>query len=132
VKSQFVTELVVRSLDDSTWVLTEPLIYDSDIYNGRIVVPAGYRTDLASVPRVPIFYTAFGNRAHRESVVHDWLYGTHLVPRNAADRIFLEAMKVRGKALWIRQGMYWGVRIGGASSYESGPERYLKFNRPSV
>lgn len=87
-------------------------------------MPAGFVTDFASVPRVPVVYTAFGDRAHRESVVHDYLYQTHLVKKGVADRIFLEAMKTRKKSLWVRLGMYWGVVLGGFSSYRSGPRRF--------
>ena len=125
MKSQFLTELLTRlSEEDGKWILTAPLKYQSRIYKGIIEVPAGFETDLASVPRVPIAYTAFGNRAHRESVVHDYLYQKHLVGKAKADRIFLEAMKVRKKPLWVRWSMYMGVVLGGGSAYKEGPDRY--------
>lgn len=130
VKSGFLTELEVRSIDDKRWSLTRPLSYQSDLLDACIHVPEGFVTDFASVPRVPIVYTAFGDRAHRESVIHDYLYQKHLVSRKLADKIFLEAMKARGKKWWVRTGMYLGVRLGGRSSYKTGPARYLTLNKP--
>jgi hypothetical protein len=125
MKSQFLTDLLIRPLEeDGKWVLMAPLKYQSKIFKGIIEVPEGFETDLASVPRVPIAYTAFGNRAHREAVVHDYLYQKHLVGKAKADRIFLEAMKVRKKPLWVRWSMYMGVVLGGGSAYKEGPDRY--------
>ena len=125
VKSEFLSELIIQPVgDDGLWVVNEPLIYYSRIYGGSITVPAGFYTDLASVPRVPFIHDAFGDRAHREAVLHDYLYQKHLVSKHKADRIFLEAMKSRKKKLWIRWGMYLGVMFGGQASYNSGPDRY--------
>ncbi len=114
-----------------------PLIYQSDILakevpsivNGILTIVTGFVTDFASVPRVPIAYTLFGDKAHHESVPHDFLYQTHLVSKAIADRVFLEAMTVRKKPAYIRYPMYWGVVLGGKSSYDSGPSRYLVLNK---
>jgi len=114
----------VTSLSDSLWQVISVLVYRSRIYKGIITVPEGFVTDFASVPRVPLVYFAFGNRAHHESVIHDYIYQTHLTSKAKADRIFLEAMKARGKPLWIRWGMYLGVILGGRKAYKSGLERY--------
>ncbi len=113
MKSQFLTELEVKEVEEGRWKLLAPLKYYSDILGKVIEVGAGEETDFASVPRVPIAYMAYGDRAHRESVIHDYLYRTHLVTRSVADSIFLEAMKSRKKPLWVRWGMFLGVRVGG-------------------
>lgn len=109
----FATELFTKDIEDDLCELTAPLSYYSDILGKEISIPAGFQTDFASVPRVPIAYWFYGNRAHRESVVHDVLYKSGIVTRKTADRIFLEAMKARKKPLWVRWGMYLGVRLGG-------------------
>ena len=128
MKSEFLTPLRLESLDDGTWRLLEPLNYNSQIYNGTIIVSKKFTTDLASVPRLPFIYNLWGNRAHYESVLHDWLYQTYLVRKPIADKIFLEAMKVRKKPLWIREPMYLAVKFGGGSSYDSGPSRNKLLN----
>lgn len=118
--SEFLTELDARLLDDdSVWVLDKPLIYDSDLL-GRIEVPAGFQTDFASVPRLPVIYDLFGDRAHREAVLHDYLYRRDSVPRASfeeANDVFLEAMEAQRKGWFVRHCMYWGVCMGGRSSY---------------
>jgi len=118
--AEFLTDLDARLKDnDKIWIIYSPLIYISGIL-GKITVPWGFETDFASVPRVPLFYTLFGDRAHRESVVHDMLYRIDALPtatRKQADKVFLEAMKCRGKSWFVRYPMYWGVRAGGLPSY---------------
>jgi hypothetical protein len=117
--AKFLTDLEVRCIDDGRWKLDAPLVYESDIA-GRIEVPAGFETDFASVPRVPIFYTLFGDRAHREAVLHDYGYRCDSIPvmeRSTVDDLFLEAMKERGKGFMVRYAMYWGVRLGGWTAY---------------
>lgn len=117
--AKFLTELDAKCIDDGSWLLAYPLGYDSDII-GPVDAPAGFKTDFASVPRVPLVYIAFGDRAHHESVIHDYLYRSDSVPvvsRAVADRVFLEAMKCRGKPWHIRWPMYLGVRAGGWTVY---------------
>ncbi len=98
------------------WELQANLIYQSDIL-GRILVPAGYCTDFASVPRLPVVYWWTGGRATLPALVHDLLYDARPegVSRRQADQVFLEAMTChRDPKSWItRQVMYAGVRAGG-------------------
>lgn len=132
--AEFLSNLNIEMVGDCTWRLTSPLAYQSDLV-GRIVVPNGFVTDLASVPRVPIVYLSWGDRAHREAVVHDYLYCADcpvVVDRDTADSVFLEAILHRlelvyltPKQSWLKQivqkakvnaiayPMYWGVRLGG-------------------
>jgi hypothetical protein len=112
----FTTELDTHLKGENTFVIDAPLVYVSDLLYWPITVPVGFKTDLASVPRVPIVYEAWGNRCHREAVIHDYLYRIGADPEVSwlmANSIFLEAMKSRGVALWIRYPMYWGTCIGG-------------------
>lgn len=120
MKPQFKTVMTGFWIDDKNFQLTEDLIYDSKVLNMTVVVPKGFITDFASVPRVPIAYTLFGGKAHHEAVIHDYLYRTkpHICSRPQADRVFLEAMKTRQKGLFLRVSMYLGVRIGGSSSWK--------------
>lgn len=125
----FLSELVIKpGKKDGLWVLVEPLRYMSRLYKEQIVIPAGFVTDFASVPRVPIAYWFYGDRAHRESVLHDFLFQKHLVGFNLANRIFLEAMKSRKKPWCIRWPMYVGVKFGGGWAYKSGPDRFFVLN----
>jgi len=119
--SKFITPLDAPLRDDSDeiYVLRSRLVYMSDIA-GMIIVPAGFQTDLASVPRLPFTYAFFGGRAHREAVLHDYLYRTDSNPNVSfmdANRVFFEAMATRGKPAYISYPMFWGVCAGGLPSY---------------
>jgi hypothetical protein len=119
--SRFLTELntQLKPYSDSVWVLDSVLIYESNLV-GLIVVPKCFETDLASIPRIPIAYMAFGGRAHREAVLHDYLYRIDSEPQVTfmqANKVFLEAMKIRGKSFFVRWSMYMGVVVGGYFSF---------------
>jgi hypothetical protein len=119
--SRFLTELdaKLKPCSDSIWIIETPLIYESDLV-GLIVVPKCFETDFASVPRIPIAYMAFGDRAHREAVLHDYLYRIDSEPQVTfmqANKVFLEAMELRGKGFFTRWAMYMGVVAGGIFSF---------------
>ena len=134
--SGFQTELSVhlKQDSDSIWVVDRPLKYWSKLLNQLVIIPpwfetkepdfsdesSFFETDFASVPRVPIFYSMWGDRAHREAVLHDYLYRIDSIPvvtKSNADSIFLEAMKSTGKPFYIRWPMYLGVKFGGWTAF---------------
>lgn len=87
-----------------------------------IVVPAGYVTDFASIPRLA--WTLIGpplGRHARAAIVHDWLYDTNgdwgRFSREQSDEIFLEAMEVLNVPALKRSIMFRAVRLGGASGW---------------
>jgi len=117
--SKFLTELDVRLRDNKIWVLDSSLAYESNLV-GRIEVPSRFETDFASVPRLPVIYLLWGDRAHREAVLHDYLYRMDSIPLvsfSTANKVFLEAMKIREKSWFVRWPMFLGVKFGGHSSY---------------
>ena len=90
------------------------LLADFSFYSARLkqtfTVPAGFTTDFASVPRLPLAYLLTGYTVHESAVIHDWLVRTKPIPRPEADKLFLEAMKVEGISWWRRWSMYTAVR----------------------
>lgn len=114
--SRFLTRLALRAADDKDdgqWIVDEPLVYESDVARALVTVPAGFQTDLASVPRLPIVYWLTGATSNAAAVVHDYLYSTRLVPREVADAVLREASAVTGVPAW-RRGMMWAaVRLFG-------------------
>lgn len=129
--SHFVTNLDARKLgrDASadkrgSWKLLKPLVYQSD-RAGEITVPAGFITDFASVPRLPVAYLLTANCGHEAAVVHDWLYTTHAVDRRTADAVFEEALAAGGEPVWRVWLMWAGVRIGGAGPWAARGQQQL-------
>jgi hypothetical protein len=107
--------------DDGKWILSKALIYQSDVAGQTFVVPAGFQTDLASVPRLPVIYLLTGDTSSAAAVVHDWLYSSHVVPRAMADAVLKEASQATGVPGWRRWLMWAGVRLGGGSHWGDEP-----------
>lgn len=127
--SKFLTDLdiICDEKCESLWRLEAPLLYKSDLLKTVVVVPRNFLTDLASVPRLPFLYLAWGSRAHREAVIHDYLYRTDSVPVvsfRTANAVFLEAMESRGKPWRVCWAMFAGVWIGGYFKYHKKPAQW--------
>lgn len=106
-----------NKIDNGRWILAAPLIYKSRVAGTTIVVPAGFKTDLASVPRLPVVFLLCGDTSTEAAVVHDFLYSSHIVPRAIADKVLREASKATGVPTWRAALMYWGVHLFGASHW---------------
>lgn len=125
--SKFWTQLDVVLLSDSanngrgSWRLQNPLIYESDVAAQVFIVPVGFVTDFASVPRIPGVFELLGDTAHEAAALHDWLYTTHPVPRDIADAVLQEAAKVSGTSAFKAWLLWAGVRVGGASHWTTSP-----------
>lgn len=126
MSGRFLTALAVMLVDDTahdgqgTWSLLYPLEYlsnDGTLY----IVPAGFPTDFASVPRIP-GYALVGNRAHRAAVLHDWLIHEDIMPARDAADLFLEAMESTGVPADIAALMHLAVRSYVDSQLPAGPE----------
>ena len=115
----FKSELDVEMLDNDTWILHAPLIFESAVLGSIVSVPKGFTTDFASVPRLPIVYLLTGDTAHKAAVVHDFLYMERVVTRKQADQVLLEAMESTGVSRWRRYSMYWAVRLFGSGHFGS-------------
>lgn len=116
--------LIVQLVDETAggmWRLDQHMAYTAK--DGRVfVVPAGFETDFASVPRLPVAYALYGNRAHKAATLHDWLIREGVVPRREADDLFLEAMLSTGVPEDIANVMHLAVRSYSASLEPAGPE----------
>jgi hypothetical protein len=122
MSARFITQLSIEAADDADtgqWVLTRPLEYASEIAKAIIIVPAGFKTDFASTPRLPLVYLLAGNVATKAAVVHDYVYSEGRYPRDQCDAIFREASEAIGVSWFRRQMMWAGVRLGGGSHYKS-------------
>ncbi|MGD9825770.1 DUF1353 domain-containing protein [Desulfobacter sp.] len=114
----FKSPLRVEKIGPNAWQLLAPLVFDG---SEKIIVPAGFETDFASVPR---FFWRFcppaaGNHAE-PSVLHDYLCVTSN-DQPHTDKIFLEAMSANGVGWLKRTVMYIAVR-----AYQTAKGNYFK------
>ncbi|WP_024803833.1 DUF1353 domain-containing protein [Nocardia sp. BMG51109] len=102
--------LVVEEIDASSWRLREPLEY-----RGRhedFVVPAGFRTDFASVPRVLIWLIPRYGAYTRAAILHDYLRSAAVVSTPDADGLFRRVLREEGVSMPQRWMMWAAVRLG--------------------
>lgn len=116
----FQTPLLVEQVSDTEelWVLRGDLVFASDMLSEVVTVPAGFVTDFASVPRLPLVYWLMGNVARRPAVVHDFLYSSGRYEREVADKVLLEAMHAIEMGGWRKYPIFAAVRLFGGSHYE--------------
>lgn len=116
--TKILTPLVLRyagTNDEEAWDLVGDFLVYSPILEphlscGILTVPSGFRTDLASVPRLPLMYWLTGGKGKLGSVPHDYLCETKLVSREVADKLFLAIMETSHVPVWRRKLMYGAVR----------------------
>lgn len=115
--ARFLSVLRVERLTASTWSLTSELAFSSAVLGTLVIVPIGFVTDFASVPRAPFTYWLFGGVGDEAAVIHDWLYDGGTVPRKVADAVYREALLASGVSSWRAAAMWAAVRALGGSRY---------------
>lgn len=108
----FESPLVVIKIDARRWRLAAPLVYMSQLI-GPIIVPQGFETDFASVPRGLWNLFPPDGSYTAAAVVHDFLYRKTRYNRARCDSVFLEAMKSLGTNWFARYTIYSAVRAFG-------------------
>ncbi len=115
----------------------EKFIYYSKRFDRFIVVPVGFKTDLASIPRLLQCAISRSDKIILEaSIIHDFLYSTpngrmYQVDwnREQADLVLRDAMKDLGASWLKRNAVYWAIRLFGSGHYwietEEDARRYL-------
>lgn len=114
----FISNLKVELINNEgkRWKVLEDLEYE---YNGiKIVVPAGYKTDFASVPRIHGIFELVGNMGHAAATVHDYLYSTGMLSRKDSDKVLLQALRATEVGKPRSMIMYAGVRAFGWLFYK--------------
>ncbi len=118
------TALKTAKIGRKLWILLEPMVYYTP--KGKFIVPAGFTTDHASVPRM---FTSIVPPVQSElaeaSILHDWFYSkdSEDVPREFADLCLRELTKIRGGSTALATAAWSAVRLGGRSFYN---KEYMK------
>ena len=124
-------ELKVNIIDENVFILLEDVGVESLGY--KITVKKGFDFDGASIPQS--LWSVYGNplsgKFRIAALVHDALYASAELPREVADKIFLDLMKQHEVGYLKRQTMYYAVRSAGWYAWirntKEEIERYKEF-----
>jgi uncharacterized protein DUF1353 len=102
------------------WIVWEPLVWQDQRF-GRIVVPKGFRTDLASVPRVfrQIPSLDPDGISRPSALGHDWLYAWRGFSKDDADEFLKQSLVSLGASALVADVYYLAVHNYGQSSWDS-------------
>lgn len=114
----FLSPLRTEKIGARRSLLIDDLMYESVILPGLFIVPRGYQTDLASIPRILWIAAPPVDVYDPAAVVHDGGYGNALLTEHGeriflikawCDRLFLEACLSVGVSRWRAELMYQAV-----------------------
>lgn len=105
------------------WCMSAPLAWSDPLF-GTIIVPVGFRTDLASIPRLfrnlPMLDP--NGQSRRPAVVHDWLYAAvrrhGLYDKRCADEFLRHSLQVEGMDGFTAGAFYYAVHWFGGPSWD--------------
>lgn len=121
---RFPDKLIVTPADkQGYWIIEKPFRYipSKHLKINTITIPAGFKTNFASVPRIFRNIIQQWGKHGNAAIVHDYLYTANCKPfvsRKTADKIFLNAMKFSKVGFFKRQLMYRTVRLFGAMNWK--------------
>jgi hypothetical protein len=117
---RFMSEPCLIPMKDNRFKTCDNLI--AKVNNEFHIVPRGFKTDLASIPR--ILWSVFSPGDYdviAPAVLHDWHYCCSKdVDRLKADTIFYYSLKWHGMGWPKALVYYFAVRVAGGSSYKHG------------
>lgn len=110
----FRTPLQLMRTGSHRWTLTANLVYDGEW--DTFVVPTGFVTDFATVPRIVQWLVPTYGKYTLAAVLHDWLctvgIETKAISSTDADGIFRRVMRELDVP-WLQRWLMWaGVRWG--------------------
>lgn len=119
--SQFITTLKTEQTGKWGHTLLSDLVL-SDEVEGPILVPAGFKTDFASIAVLHnvflfVFFALVAGYGNYSAAVHDMLYTDGTISRKRCDQVLYRALRAEGVAKWRAWLFYLGVRLGGSSHY---------------
>src|SRR5512137_826013 len=98
--------IIEKIIGGDLWRTHEDVVYDAGA-SGIITIPAGFETDLASIPHALPLSMAVNTEA--AAIVHDWLYTTGRLSRKTSDAVLFLALTDSGVSIERATAIYEGV-----------------------
>jgi hypothetical protein len=109
--------------DRRNWMLTGYLIHRFGETPHVLIIPAGFVTDLASVPDIAESLLPRAGEYSNAAIMHDYLYWTQFCTREQADNLMSIAMREAGVAVWKEFLIHSAVRLGGQNAWNANRSR---------
>lgn len=114
-------DVTVKEISDTHWKLLKTITYKSHTHT--FVVPQGFKTDFASVPRIFAWLVPPYGKYTKAAILHDYLCVTLLIDRSHADGIFRRAMRELGVS-FLRRWLMWAAVRAGARLADTNPKEF--------
>ena|ERR1019366_8862501 len=115
----FLTPLVLGTAEPGFWVIWQEAVWEDPVF-GRISLPCGLRTNLASTPhflRVSFEFDPTGI-SRKPAAFHDGAYSRLWGwDKDKADQFLRAAMLAEGATAELAEMYYQGVRLGGMQAW---------------
>lgn len=112
----FTTPLILQPVNGRHWQVRAELVFESPSV-GRLIVPAGFITDLNSIPR--LYWSVSPPTDFPEAgTLHDWLYSVQF-GRAEADQVYAEALASLGMDTLRVKARYVALRLFGGLAYRN-------------
>lgn len=111
---------LIMMSDGLKFMLQTDVVYNigTDDYPISITVPKGYKTDLASIPSwAGLFGFRKLGRHNYASILHDYLFTTHLLTFEVTNAVFYQELRRSGVPSFRAACMALAVQVGGRRSY---------------
>jgi hypothetical protein len=112
--------LVLEAAAPDFWYVSTPLIWTDEEF-GTLTCPAGFRTDLASIPRAlrALPFLDPNGLSRRPAVLHDWLYAWRVIGKAKADAFLRAALIAEGASRATAAAFYYAVDLFGGGAWDS-------------
>lgn len=120
VEPAYITEVTNRSvtkLGENLFVVRDPLIFRLTSDAQPIIVPAGFLTDLASIPKTLHWWEGKVDRTMAAAIVHDYLYWYQPCHQHEADAIILHGMRAMKTSTLKAESIHFAVAQLGKVSF---------------
>lgn len=119
----------LEQVSEKEFLLLEDLVWSAPRY--ELCVPAGFVSDLASVPWFLHFLFPPYGRYTEAAIIHDWLYSVQYCTRGEADWIMVEVMRAHIPPPYYitRASFYGAIRAFGWAYWSKHSDEQIETNR---
>jgi hypothetical protein len=114
-----VTPISITRLGRDTLMVRDPLTMTFRDGAPAITVPAGFVTELASVPKRLRWWKGQTDASIAPAVFHDYLYWTQACTQDEADAVMYHAMTAQGGATAKNAAVYRAVSGSGSAAFKA-------------